>query len=429
VPLGRKAISAITLTLLLVGMFAVAFNIQTVNADSGTIYIRADGSIDPPTAPISTDDNVTYTFFENITSAMDGIVVQRNNILIDAKGCFLQESFPYFGTGFNLTGTVNVTIKNAVIRDFVYDIYLLFSSNNSISGNSMVGNYSRGIELQDSHGNSLSGNNVTELQGGGIYLDNSSNNVVEGNTIIALGDYAISLTNSSGNILRKNQVMGSIVGIKLHDCSGCLLSGNNATGNSEGIEFEYSSQNIVSGNSITKSGDGGVGFMSSHNNTLSGNNITDTQDYGITMYTSFGNSIFDNNLVNNGQNALSYQSLNVFDRDYPTGGNYWSDYSGIDVFSGRYQNETGSDGIGDAPYFIDSENTDRYPLMSLWVRLSGDVNGDRIVDIYDAILLANAYGSSPGKEKWNPDTDINGDNIVDIYDAILLANHFNQHSP
>ncbi len=394
----------------------------------GTIYIRADGSINPPDAPISTDDNVTYTFFENITSAMDGIVVQRNNILIDAKGYILQESFPYFGTGFNLTGTVNVTIKNAVIRDFVLAIYLLFSSNNSISGNSMTGNYSMGIELRDSHGNFLLGNNVTQLQGGGIYLDNSSNNAVEGNTIIATGDYAISLTNSSGNILRKNKVTESIGGIKLHDCSGCLLSDNNATGNANGIMLVHSSDNIVSGNSITNDREG-VGFDHSDNNTLSGNNITDIWDsYGILLYTSFGNSIFHNNLVNNSQHAESYQSLNGFDRGYPAGGNYWSDYSGTDVFSGRYQNETGSDGIGDTPHSIDLENTDRYPLMNPWVRLPGDINGDKIVDIFDAILLSGVFNSSSSSSNWNPNADLNSDGTVDIYDAIILANHFGQQT-
>ena len=45
----------------------------------GTIYIKADGSIDPPTAPITTGDNITYTFADNI---FDEIVVERSNIII-----------------------------------------------------------------------------------------------------------------------------------------------------------------------------------------------------------------------------------------------------------------------------------------------------------------------------------------------------------
>jgi hypothetical protein len=56
--------------------------------------------------------------------------------------------------------------------------------------------------------------------------------------------------------------------------------------------------------------------------------------------------------------------------------------------------------------------------------LQGDMNSDGIVDIYDAILLANALNSKPGDPNWNIAADINSDKIVDIYDAILLANNY-----
>jgi parallel beta-helix repeat protein len=54
---------------------------------------------------------------------------------------------------------------------------------------------------------------------------------------------------------------------------------------------------------------------------------------------------------------------NVWDNGYPSGGNYWSDYAGIDLYRGPYQNETGSDGIGDTPYLIDVDNQDNYPII------------------------------------------------------------------
>jgi len=57
---------------------------------------------------------------------------------------------------------------------------------------------------------------------------------------------------------------------------------------------------------------------------------------------------------------------NIWDDGYPSGGNYWSDYTGADLCNGPYQNETGSDGIGDSPYIIDENNTDSYPLMNPW---------------------------------------------------------------
>ena len=64
-----------------------------------------------------------------------------------------------------------------------------------------------------------------------------------------------------------------------------------------------------------------------------------------------------------------------------------------------------------------------------WYRIPGDVNGDGTVDIYDAILLAAAFNSTPGSRNWNPNADINGDGVVDIYDAIILAAHFGQSLP
>lgn len=61
---------------------------------------------------------------------------------------------------------------------------------------------------------------------------------------------------------------------------------------------------------------------------------------------------------------------------------------------------------------------------SVQIRLIGDLNGDSVVDIYDAIILANAFYSVQGAPNWNPNADINGDGIVDIFDAIFLTSHF-----
>ena len=57
-------------------------------------------------------------------------------------------------------------------------------------------------------------------------------------------------------------------------------------------------------------------------------------------------------------------SVNVWDDGYPSGGNYWSDYGGVDAFRGPNQDLPGSDGIGDTQYVIDVDNRDRFPLMS-----------------------------------------------------------------
>lgn len=53
--------------------------------------------------------------------------------------------------------------------------------------------------------------------------------------------------------------------------------------------------------------------------------------------------------------------------------------------------------------------------------IPGDINADKVVDIFDAVLLANAAGSRPGYPNWNPNCDINCDEIVDVFDAVKLA--------
>lgn len=54
----------------------------------------------------------------------------------------------------------------------------------------------------------------------------------------------------------------------------------------------------------------------------------------------------------------------------------------------------------------------------------GDVNRDGIIDDADQQLINNAWESTPGSPNWNPDADLNGDGIVDMNDATILAQHF-----
>jgi hypothetical protein len=65
--------------------------------------------------------------------------------------------------------------------------------------------------------------------------------------------------------------------------------------------------------------------------------------------------------------------------------------------------------------------------ITVKVVISGDVNGDGIVNILDAITLSNAFSTTPGSKNWNPNADINGDGAVNILDAIIMASHFNEH--
>jgi len=100
----KDIVSAFLMALILVGTLIMTFDIGPVEA-SGTIYIRADGSIDPSTANITTIDDFTYAFTDNIVN--DEIVVQRDNIVIDGAGHTLQGTGS--GAGIWLSGRSNVT--------------------------------------------------------------------------------------------------------------------------------------------------------------------------------------------------------------------------------------------------------------------------------------------------------------------------------
>jgi hypothetical protein len=130
---------------------------------------------------------------------------------------------------------------------------------------------------------------------------------------------------------------------------------------------------------------------------------------------------YNNNFVGNAQQVSSNASTNIWNNGYPSGGNYWSDYSGAD--------ENPKDGIGDTPHVIDNNNVDRYPLMKPSYFIPGDLNHDGKVSLQDLVILAKAYESKPTDPNWNPDVDIDGNNIVNQSDLAILAIHYGQQNP
>jgi parallel beta-helix repeat protein len=336
----KKVMLGIMLTLLLIGTLTLAFNIQPVKA-SGTIYIRADGSIDPPDAPISTVDNITYTLTGNITSDVDGIVVERSNIIVDGAGFTLQGTGAYDSKGINLTESTNVIIQNTTIKNFYYGIYLWRSSSNTITGNNIANN-EEGIYLWFSDYNSIVGNNVTNNQMGIDFVSSSTHNSIV-----------------------ENNLRGNWNGVVLYGYSSKnTVTRNNMANNNNGILLNYESHsNSISENTITNSTYAGIWLSDSGNNIICANNIVNNS-YGVKLTSSFGlyNIFYHNDFIDNVEQAYGdYVSFNIWDDGYLSGGNYWSDYIGVDEKSGPYQNQTGSDGIGDTPY-----GPDRYPLMNPW---------------------------------------------------------------
>ena len=210
---GKKKMSktilfGLVLVTLLVGMLALASGVHAVKA-SGTIYIRADGSIDPPTAPIQRNGNV-YTLTGSVTSDADGIVVERDNILVDGSGFAVEGTGATFSNGIYLEERNNVTIQNTNITTFDYGIGFSSSSNNSISGNTITNNTWHGIFLASSSNNSINGNTITNNYEGIGLGASSNNNSINGNNIKDNAD-GIQLQDSSKNTVYHNNFINNTV--------------------------------------------------------------------------------------------------------------------------------------------------------------------------------------------------------------------------
>jgi len=155
--------------------------------------------------------------------------------------------------------------------------------------------------------------------------------------------------------------------------------------NCGGLDSRY---NTIS-NNIIYSNNKGISMGNSRYNNIFENNIFNN-NYGIYVdpNPNYGNLIYHNDFVDNTYAAVvSYsQYTNSWDNGYPSGGNYYSDYAGVDVFSGPNQDIPGMDGIGDTPYVIASNNVDNYPVMNPYFPPTPE---EAIVDLVENVESMN----------------------------------------
>ena len=130
----KKTILRIMLALFLVSAFASVSKLKPAKGLAGTVYIRADGSVEG-TAYIESNDNVTYVFTSDIR---DSVVVERSNIVIDGNRRTLNVSGLTGANGFFLANVNNVAIKKTNIVGSGSGVALSQSSGNLIVGNSIT---------------------------------------------------------------------------------------------------------------------------------------------------------------------------------------------------------------------------------------------------------------------------------------------------
>lgn len=271
-----------------------------------TTYIRADGSIEPPTDLIHRERD-TYVLLDNIFGSL---VVERDNVVINGGG------FTIRGYGADYRGERvydgSLEIDNKTIPSYHYEDV----------NTSYVGIYSCAEKL------TVMNLKITEFWCG-IELDHASENRIVGNDVIN-NNQGIWIQYSSNNTILNNTIS--------NNCQGLTL---------------VTSYDTVQNNTISNNTEYGIKLSWAFNTVLK--NILINNSRGVWVQRScnnFHNNVFLNNSeqvhLSIAVDAYLYESATakpIFNSwDNGKTGNYWSDYN------------------GQGNYYIDENNIDHYPL-------------------------------------------------------------------
>jgi parallel beta-helix repeat protein len=328
----RKVFSGIMLTLLLISMLKIAFDIPLIKSVPTTIIVPDDyPTIQEAINAANLGDTISVrngTYHENVfvNKTVSLVGEDRMTTIIDGSNS---------GTVVYISAN-DVYVSGFTIRysglDFDDNGIRLDSSSNIVISGNVITNNTWGIWLDQASNNAISENIIANSSDGGIYLGASNNNVANENTITN-NTYGMWLERSSTN----NSFRGNIV-----------------TWNWMGISLaETSDGNTVYENTITKN-DEGIHLFSDFNSIYE-NTIADNWA-GIFSLGSEGNIIYRNNFINNTVQVDMGASVGVWDNGAE--GNHWSDYDGQDL---------NGDGIGDT--LLPFRDLDQYPLVEVWSQL------------------------------------------------------------
>jgi parallel beta-helix repeat protein len=384
----------------------------SVKANPDVIYVPDDyEKIQWAIGNASTGDTIhvrTGIYHENVRITKSLTLVGENrDTIIDSGG---------EGTVISVDES-DVEVSEFTIRNGSIGIMLLFWSwgalvdNNLIYNNTIIDNHF-GILVSRSCGNVFRNNTMANntytfgVWGSSLshfiqdidtsntidgkpsyYLLNESNITISSDLFPDIG--YLGLVNSTNILVKGLKLENNRQGILFAHTTNSIIENVTLSNNSYGLELFEAFNNTIKDSNITCTF--GVYLESSHSNTISNNHIADGRGTGIQLDYSnhntitknmivdnFGgielelsnyNNIFHNNFIDNKFHArVSFLGLdNKWDNGYPSGGNYWNDYRGVDLYSGLHQNETSYDWIGDTSYTIIGNGQDNYPLMHPFV--------------------------------------------------------------
>jgi len=392
----RKAVFGIVLALLLATMLTLAVKIQRAKSEPITVIVPDDYEKIQWAIGNATDGDTIYvkagTYYENVfvNKSVSLIGQNKDNTIID-------------GTGFTVIDDViidsvilvlanRVAISNFTVRNGVTGI-LLRGDRCIVTDCVVYGNTMSGLAMVGSIKNVLR-RNLFFSNTYNLHIDNfwridefmhdiDTSNLVNGNPVYYLFNEEnlsinpvtfpnigyLGVVNSINVKIANLSITGNGQGLLIAFSQDTSIENIAATDNLFGISLSVSPRTTIRNCNLSYNYLG-IHSYYSDNVTVRENTISHNDGGMFLMGSNYG-AICRNNFIENYffSQASLHDSYNCsWDDGYPSGGNFWSDYSGFDLYNGPYQNETGSDGIGDTPYAIDADNQDNYPLMNAWSR-------------------------------------------------------------
>ncbi len=258
---------------------------------------------------------------------------EKNCSGLDVEGAILGQLLVANCTGIRVQGLAVSDTTVAVEIAFADRVVL---RSNQFTGN-LYGAYIQNVANATLEENRFAGNDADGLQMAEAVGVAITDNVAQSN-----GGTGISVANAMARI-EDNSVTGNGVGVVVYDSGPSSVSMNTVAGNTDGVQITFAA-----------------------NITVARNNITSNSGVGVRVDRSRFVTVHHNNFVANQLHATDAGGLgDAWDDGYPSGGNYWDNYSGQDNCSGPGQNVCPDpDGLGDTPFVIAERTQDRYPLMA-----------------------------------------------------------------
>lgn len=216
-----------------------------------------------------------------------------------------------------------------------------YVTNSTIAANDGSGARGWGFWDEGSQDMAVLANNFTSAETYGGYLYADVNVTVQGNDFSRAVNDSFTTYDTSNAVITQNDLSWARnVSLNMSWSDSVLVSWNDISNSSRGLVTNASAELTFEANTfafdpVTFQLNNSSNLLFYHNDFL--------DDPAYEFGTGDGNLSFDNG--------------------YPSGGNFWSNYTGVDDFSGPGQNIPGPDGIGDTPQTVSPQYEDRYPLM------------------------------------------------------------------